>query len=201
MEKKESRTQCIGSGKYTASVKQMVDGLSEKGIFRGIVCKVVCVNGERCESKARVNAEMLTICCSRFLLKSPEAGPVLCLVPRERCGSGQAAIPENDPFSPEVEEEEVEMGSGARRLSDSHCEDLGSGAVKLPLSHNSPKGKADIYLWWSKWMTQRREKRGQQDKTASDGEEKYIYSWSFTTGLLKTTEVMDPPETRLPQSY
>lgn len=72
-----------------------------------------------------------------------------------------------DPFSPEVEEEEVEMGSGTRRLSDSHCEDLGSGAVKLPLSHNSPKGKADIYLWWSKWMTQRRELAGYSLPAAS----------------------------------
>lgn len=53
-------------------------------------------------------------------------------------------------------------------------------------------------MWFSICLCR---KRGQQDKTAPDGEEKYIYSWSFMTGLLKTTEVMDPPETRLPQSY
>lgn len=46
-----------------------------------------------------------------------------------------------DPFSPEVEEEEVEMGLGARRLLDSHCVDLGSGAVKLPPLTTPPKGR------------------------------------------------------------
>jgi len=50
-----------------------------------------------------------------------------------------------DPFRPEVEEVEVEMGSGGPKGFNSHCEDLGSGAVKLPLSHNSPK-KEGWYL-------------------------------------------------------
>lgn len=38
------------------------------------------------------------------------------------------------------------------------------------------------------------------NRTAPDGEEIYIYSGSLTTGLLKTTEVMNPPGTHLPQS-
>lgn len=38
---------------------------------------------------------------------------------------------------------------------------------KITPSHNSPKGKADIYLWWSKWMTQRRELAGYSLPAAS----------------------------------
>lgn len=53
-------------------------------------------------------------------------------------------------------------------------------------------------MWFSICLCR---KQGQQDSTAPDGEEKYIYSGSPTTGLLKTTELMDPPGTRLPQSY
>lgn len=46
-----------------------------------------------------------------------------------------------DPFRPEVEEERktVEMGQGAQKLWVPQCEDVGSGAVYLPLSHNSLK--------------------------------------------------------------
>lgn len=51
-------------------------------------------------------------------------------------------------------------------------------------------------MWFSICLCR---KRGQQDSTAPDGEQKYILF--FTTVLLKTTEVMDPPETRLAQSY
>lgn len=53
-------------------------------------------------------------------------------------------------------------------------------------------------MWFSICLCR---EQGQQDSTAPDGEEQYIYSGSPTTGLLKTTELMDPPGTRLPQSY